>query len=169
MFNNALIHPLPKIMKEHSNYLQAQRCHLDGNLSAMIFIQVNRRSVGGFLTYPSGIVIACQHRCAIWMVLNDIPCPTPKTLRLFFGIFLTLSVYLERSSLENYHRNVSPHFWVHLTPQRSTQMSLKSACKLSICPTSTKRGASLIGFNSLVSEGGPVCIMLSPQFGCITF
>ncbi len=72
------------------------------------------------------------------------PCPTPKNLRLFFGIFLTLSMYLEWSSLENYHRNVSPHFWVHLTPQRSSQMSPKSACKPSICPTSTKRGASLL-------------------------
>ncbi len=87
VMTNSSLYPPPKILKEHSNYLQAQRCNLDGNLSAMIFIQVNRWFVGGFLTYPSGIVIARQHRCAIWMVLNDIPCPTPENLRLFFLVF----------------------------------------------------------------------------------
>ena len=94
MFNNALIHPLPKIMKEHSNYLQAQRCHLDGNLSAMIFIQVNRRFVGGFLTYLSGILIACQHRHAIWMVFyQQFPVPPLKLETLLWYLSNTFSVF----------------------------------------------------------------------------
>ncbi len=72
------------------------------------------------------------------MFNNALIHPLPKIMKE------TPSVYLEWSSLENYRRNVSPHFCVHLTPQRSTQMSPKSACKPSMCPISTKRGASLL-------------------------